>query len=70
MKKSLKHLPAGAKIVIGIAPDGKVNSRVQGIAGSACAGFLENLEDLFETTEHGHTEEYDVETEVATSVGT
>ena len=69
MKKSLKSLPAGAKIIVGIAPDGSVNSRVQGIGGPACEGFLENLEDLFETTEHGHTDEYDVETEVATSVG-
>ena len=69
MKKSLKHLPAGAKIVIGIAPDGSVNSRVQGIAGSSCEGFLQNLEDLFETIERGHTEEYDVTAEVATSVG-
>lgn len=69
MKKSLKHLPTGARIVVGIAPDGGINSRVQGIEGSACEGFLENLEDLFETTKHGHTDEYDATAEVATSVG-
>lgn len=69
MKKSLKHLPVGAQIVVGIAPDGSINSRVLGIMGVACAGFLENLEGLFETIEHGHTDEFDVETDAVTDVG-
>jgi len=69
MKKSLKSLPPGARIVVGIAPDGSINSRILGIKGSACTGFLENLEGLFETIEHGHTDAYAVKAEVATSVG-
>ena len=69
MKKSLKKLPIGAQIVVGIAPDGSINSRVLGIKGAACAGFLENLEGLFETIEHGRTDEYDAVAEVAASVG-
>ena len=69
MKKSLKHLPAGAQIVVEIAPDVSINSRVLGIKGAACVGFLENLEDLFETIEHGHTDEFDVEMSAITDVG-
>jgi len=70
MKKSLKSLPVGARIVIGITPEGKITSRVHGITGPACAGFLDSLEDLFGVEEHGHTEAFDATVEVPICVGT
>lgn len=67
--KTLKQLPKGARIVVNIGADGSIHSRVQGIDGPSCEGFLDNLADLFETLEHSHTDDFYAEVDEVTAVG-
>ncbi len=57
-------------IVISIGPDGGVDIKVEGVAGSDCLDFTKFLEDeLGEVTHREHTTEYYQEEEQHIEVG-
>lgn len=46
------------KIKVTIAPDGKISTVVEGIAGAGCGAATKFIEQLGAVTEDHHTDEY------------
>ena len=58
MAKNLNQLPKGSRIVVDVDPSGTIDVHLEGIQGSGCEGFLDNLADLFEVVKDGRTPEF------------
>jgi hypothetical protein len=60
------------RVVITVHPGGRMESRVEGIAGPACAEASRWLDRLGKVTRHEHTDEYyqaEVEVETEATMG-